>query len=258
MSVVDRSFGHPMKLEEHATMPLAGGILQQGYQCGMIWGAALAAGAEAYRVYGPGPQAEASAILASQRLVETFRRRNKEINCFEITEIEWKPKSNSHLMRQVLKFFVKGGPIVCFRMVSRYATAAFNEIKGAYSENPLEIPAAPLSCTAMLAQKMGASEMHATMAAGLAGGIGLCGGGCGALATAVWIIGMNCANEGIQSSDFENPRAQAALESFLKSSDYEFECAKIAGRKFESIDEHAQYLHQGGCAKIIEALAAHT
>ena len=78
MSVVDRSFDHPLKLEEHAAMPLAGGIMQHGYQCGMIWGATLAAGAQAYRLFGPGPQAETRAIIAAQRLVESFRARNNE------------------------------------------------------------------------------------------------------------------------------------------------------------------------------------
>ena len=69
-------------------MPLAGGIMQHGYQCGMIWGATLAAGAQAYRLFGPGPQAETAAIIAAQRLVESFRTRNKHINCLEITEID--------------------------------------------------------------------------------------------------------------------------------------------------------------------------
>jgi hypothetical protein len=258
MSVVDRSYKQPMKLEEHATLPLAGGILQQGYQCGMIWGAALAAGAQAYRLYGPGPQAEAEAILAAQRLVEIFRTRNKEINCFEITEIEWKPTSRSRLLKSVFKFFIKGGPVGCFRMAARYAPAAFREMNSTFSENHFVAATPPVSCAAMLARRMGADEMHAVMAAGLAGGIGLCGGGCGALGAAIWIISMNCAREGIKSNDFENPRAQAALDDFLKNTDFEFECAKISGRKFESIDEHAEYLRNGGCSKIIEVLAAHT
>ena len=69
-------------------MPFAGGIVNQGYQCGMLWGAALAAGAQAYRLLGPGPQAETAAIIAAQRLVESFRARtNNEINCLEITDI---------------------------------------------------------------------------------------------------------------------------------------------------------------------------
>ena len=50
MSVVDGSFDHPLALEEHATLPLAGGIEQMGFQCGQLWGAALAAGAQAHRL----------------------------------------------------------------------------------------------------------------------------------------------------------------------------------------------------------------
>ncbi len=43
MSVVDDSFNQPLQPEEHAVMSLAGGIMGQGYQCGMLWGAALLA-----------------------------------------------------------------------------------------------------------------------------------------------------------------------------------------------------------------------
>ncbi|MFC2014220.1 hypothetical protein ACFLU8_05075 [Chloroflexota bacterium] len=91
MSVVDCSFDHPLKLEEKASNPLAGGIANQGYQCGMLWDATLATGAQAYRLLGPGPQSETAAIIAAQRLVESFRARTKnEINCLEITEINLK------------------------------------------------------------------------------------------------------------------------------------------------------------------------
>ncbi len=44
INVLDRAFGHPLPAEERASMPLAGGIAQQGYQCGMLFGASLAAG----------------------------------------------------------------------------------------------------------------------------------------------------------------------------------------------------------------------
>ena len=40
---------------------------------------------------------------------------------------------------------------------------------------------------AMVVKKIGASKIHAIMAAGLAGGIGFGGGACGALGTAIWI-----------------------------------------------------------------------
>jgi hypothetical protein len=242
-----------MKLQERAVAPLAGGILQQGYQCGMLWGAALAAGAQTYRLHGPGPQAESEAILAAQRLVESFRVRNKEINCFEITELNWKGENQA---LPILKFFLKGGPIGCFRMAASYAPVAFAEINAATSENQVEVPPAPVSCAALLAQKMGATEMHTVMAAGLAGGIGLSGGGCGALGAAIWIIGMASAKDEIKNLGFENPRARQAMDRFLKCSDYKFECAEIVGRKFKNVAEHAAYQSAGGCAEIIEALAS--
>ena len=257
MSVVDRSFDHPMKTEERASMPLAGGLMQYGYQCGMLWGAALAAGARAYQLLGPGPQAETAAVLASQRLVESFRTQNRYIDCYEITELDWKPSSQRRLLTQVFKFFIKGGPIGCFRMAARYAPLAYSEINTALSEEALEAPPCPVSCAAMMAQKAGVSGKHSVMAAGFAGGIGLSGGACGALGAAVWIIGMSSAIEGAGTNEFQNPRAVDAIDRFLETADYEFECSKIVGRKFENIADHADYLHHGGCSKIIEGLAAH-
>jgi len=255
MSVVDSSFDHPMKLEEHAAMSLAGGIMQNGYQCGMLWGVTLAAGAQAYRLLGPGPQAETEAILVAQRLVESFRARYKHTDCFDITDMQWKSSSKRQLMTQVLKFFIKGGPIGCFRMAGGYAPVAFNEINSALSEKHIEASALPVSCAAMLAQKMGASDLHIVMAAGLAGGIGLGGGGCGALGAAIWIFGMNSAMTEVKGMEMFPPGAEEVVERFLQSAGYEFECSKIVGRKFESAGDHANYLRNGGCSKIIEALA---
>ncbi len=42
---------------------------------------------------------------------------------------------------------------------------------------------------------------------------------------------------------------------FLGCTGYEFECARIAGRKFESVGDHAAYLRDGGCAKVLDVLA---
>ncbi|TAL34471.1 MAG: hypothetical protein EPN93_12170 [Spirochaetes bacterium] len=250
--VLNRAYGYPLKDEERAAMPLAGGIMQHGYQCGMIWGAALAAGAHAYRILGAGPQAEARAIVASQRLVESFRAQNNNTNCLEITDID----KSSSTMKMITFFLIKGGTIGCFRMAARYAPAALNEINAACSEEQIETPAASVSCAALLAQKMGASEMHSVMAAGLAGGIGLSGGACGALGAAIWITGMRSLEAGTDKLGFKEPTALEVIDRFIKSSDYEFECSKIVGRKFESIGDHANHVCKGGCSKIIEALAA--
>ena len=252
MSVLDHALTHPLQLEEHAAMPLAGGIVNYGYQSGMLWGAALAAGAQAYRLYGPVPQAETEAIMAAQRVVESFRGCTKnEINCLEITDLNMRGKTQ---ITKIIKFFIKGGPIGCLRMITKYTPKAFGDINTALSEKHSEAPSPPVSCATILAQKMGASEMHAVMAAGLAGGIGLCGGGCGALGAAIWINEINSGKEGA-GYKATNARASEIIDRFIRSTNFEFECSEIVGRKFESIADHAAFLRDGGCSEIIEVLA---
>ena len=141
-------------------------------------------------------------------------------------------------------------------MSASYAPLAFDDIQTMLSEKASEAPSGPVSCAAMLAKQMGASDLHQVMVAGFVGGIGLSGGACGALGAAIWIISMTSGKQGEGMMGFENPLAQAVIERFLESSDYEFECSKIVGRNFESVTDHANNLRQGGCSKIIEALAA--
>lgn len=223
-----------------------------GYQCGMLWGAALAAGAQAYRLHGPGPKAETAAIIASQRLVEAFRKRTKnEINCLEISHLDMQGDFD---MGKILKFFVKGGPIGCFRMAGRYAPDVRRGIDTVLSEERIESPTTPVSCAAKLAEKVGVSEMHVVMAAGFAGGIGLSGGACGALGAAVWITGLNQPVE-IEGFSYSGTWVGETIDKFLEISDYEFECSKIVGRKFETVEDHAEYIRAGGCSNIIEGLA---
>ncbi len=248
MSVVDSSFGHPLELEEKATMQLAGGIMNQGYQCGMLWGASLAAGAEAFRLHGPGGKAETEAIIASQRLARSLHQKHNNINCLEITEINLKSKLG------ILKLFLKGGPVKCTRMIAGYAPVAFNDIKTGIDENPGETSSSSVSCAAVLAQKAGLSEMHQVMTAGFAGGIGLSGSGCGALGAAIWILCMKSVREGLSNKDI-NSKVNALIDKFIKTANFELECSEIVGRKFESIEDHAAYLSDRGCSKIIDMLA---
>jgi hypothetical protein len=249
--VLDRAFERPLELEEKATAPFAGGIMQHGFQCGMIWGAALAAGAEAYRRLGAGPRAEAAAVNAARSLVETFRSRHGEINCLEITEID----RSSSTWEMIHYFLIKGGTIGCYRMAAWYAPLALAEINSALSDRGSEAPAPPVSCAAMLARERGESEMHTVMASGFAGGVGLCGGACGALGAAIWILGMKIGREG-RKVGFKEPRAQALIDRFIRHTDYQFECAEIVGRRFADVDDHAAYLRDGGCARLIQILAA--
>jgi hypothetical protein len=66
--MVTREFGNSKETEGRASDLLAGGIMQKGQQCGMLWGSTLAAGAEASRMYSDRNQAVAKAISATQNL----------------------------------------------------------------------------------------------------------------------------------------------------------------------------------------------
>jgi hypothetical protein len=249
--VLNRAYDVPLIREEQATDPLAGGIAEHGYQCGQLWGAALAAGAESYRRLGPGPQAEAAAVVAAQKMMEGFRARYREINCLELTSLDLK---KTKPIVQLFKFLLTGKVVRCFSMAAGFAPMAFAQINTALSVNHLEAPAPPVSCAALAAKKLGASDRHAVMAAGLAGGIGLSGGACGALATAIWIAGLNDPREKVDYKAAK-ARAEETVDRYLKGADYKFECAEIVGRKFESLADHAGYLREGGCSKIIEGLS---
>ncbi len=257
MSVVDSSFDQPLYPEERATIPFAGGLLQKGYQCGMLWGAVLAAGAQAYQRFGTSLQSETAAVVAAERLVRVFQTNNKHIDCADIIEMDWKSASQPGFGKQVLKFFLRGGPVSCFRMAARYAPVVREEIEQVYLETDLNgTLSEPASCAALTARKMGASQQHAIMAAGFAGGIGLSGSACGALGVAIWLKRLDRIQAGNAQVEMVDPQADRVFESFLTLSDYGIECQEIVGRKFVDVGEHAAYLRSGGCTQIIEGLAA--
>ena len=68
--LLDREFGRPRENEERASDPLAGGLLNTGHQCGMLWGATLATGAEAFRRHPDREKAMTAAIRAARAGLE--------------------------------------------------------------------------------------------------------------------------------------------------------------------------------------------
>jgi hypothetical protein len=252
LHVLNCAYDRPQPEEERAAMPFAGGIMQRGHQCGMIWGAALAAGAEVHRRLGDGPEAEALAVAAAARLLSTFRAQHGATDCSDITELD----DTSTTADLVTYFLLKGGVVRCFAGAARYASAAKEAIDAALAAPPGAAPPAPVSCTGLLARRMGASGLHVIMVAGFAGGIGLGGGGCGALAAAVWLTGLEVLRGGATRLDFESPEARAVIDRFIAGTGGKSGCAAICGRGFASLEEHAAFVRAGGCAQLLEALAA--
>ncbi len=242
---MNRALACPSRPEERAAAPLAGGILRNGYQCGMVWGSALAAGAEAFRCLGAGCRAETAALVAARRIVDSFRAQNGAVDCFDLTDTDFGSTA------QLWRYLLSGKPIGCFRMAARYAPVALAEIRAARGGEQSDVPAEPVSCAAAVARRLDASDLHAVMAAGLAGGIGLSGGACGALGAAVWLDAMDGGDRKALEA-----RGARIVERFLAASGHRFECSEIVGRKFVDVADHAAHLRGGGCAKILEALSA--
>jgi len=252
--VLDNGFEHPLELEEKASELLAGGILSRGYQCGQVWGAALAAGAQAHRLLGSGPQAETAAVAAARHLTEAFRDRYGSCDCRTVTGVDFGAGADQLSIKVAARYVLKNG-WRCFHMAGRYSVAAFAEIGSVLSGEQVEAPSPPVSCAALVAQKTGAPELHQVMAAGFAGGIGLSGGACGALGAALWILDMKDRERGSDKVGYKSASAPEVIDRFAASTGSKFECADIVGRRFESVADHAAYLRDGGCASLIELLA---
>jgi hypothetical protein len=201
-------------------------------------------------MFGAGPLAETAALRAAGSLTEAFEACNHHTDCMDLTETD--PQDG---WQTFVHFFVKGGTFTCIRRAADFAPHALRSINQALAEKGEELSCRPENCAVRVARLMGASELHTSMVAGLAGGLGLSGGACGALGAAIWLVGLQGQEEGATNKTIMH-RIEQLIERFLKTSDHEFECSEITGRQFATIDEHSHHVRAGGCSEIIETLAA--
>jgi len=249
--LLDREFGHPRDAEEKAIDPLAGGILQQGYQCGMLWGASMAIGAEAFRKKEDPNQATGLAILATQQVMDSFVGRTKSIECEDITHTDFQNK------RSFAKYMLSGKFVNCYVLAGKWAPEALQTAREGLSMSN-DLPLQSLSCASEVIRLMGGNTEEMLMVAGFAGGLGLSGSGCGALAAAVWKNALLHNSKETGKSASYDPATDPTLKTFYEETNYEMQCDKICGRSFKSVDEHTEFIKSGGCKKLITVLAAST
>jgi hypothetical protein len=247
--ILNREYGHPKPNEELAVDPLAGGILQQGYQCGMLWGAAMAVGAEAYRRYPDINKAMGISILATQKLMESFAKQKGSVECYEITQCDFSSKWN------IVKHFLKGKFVSCFNLAAKWAPDALETAEAALTNNDTEFPQDLVNCTTEVTKKMSATDEEMVMVAGFAGGMGLQGNGCGALSAAIWLITLKLTKNGNYKYTLDDPVNGEILKRFFAATDYELKCQDICDRKFNSLDEHSDFIKNGGCENLINMLS---
>ena len=246
--LLNRQFEHQNRNAEKATDPLAGGINRQGYQCGMLWGATLAAGAESYRRYGSDGKGVGMAIAASQDIMKSFISCTKSPDCIDITDCDWTSKLD------MAKFMLTGKFMSCFKLIAKWAPQAYKTVNESLVKNNIEFASKPVSCASEVVRKLGGTEEEAHMVAGFAGGIGLSGNACGALAAAIWYDALLYYRGQTTKKMYSMESSTKIIEKFYKVSDYEILCGKLTGKTFSSLDEHSEHICNGGCAKLINAL----
>jgi len=261
-TTLNRAMEFPNEKAELASQPLAGGLVKKGHQCGMLWGSTLAAGAESFRRFGPSPQAEASAVAAAEKLVDSFKARTGTLLCGDITNCNFESIFGG------IKYMVTGKANECRKLAIKWAPEAFESIHEAFCAKQMELPPPPYSCAAMTARKMGAGDAEAITVAGFAGGIGLSQSACGALGAAVYIATLNWYNDNHPADvsfsqslkreiglkkDFY-PEVKKVVKRFYGATGGKILCGEITGRRFKTLADHATFIQEGGCAEIIEAL----
>ncbi len=253
--LLNHEFDNLKPNEEKAADLLAGGVALKGYQCGMLWGGALAIGNESYRRFGASEKAIFSAINTSRILLESFEDRTQAVNCKDITKVDWENKVDMffYMIKIISQGFVFSP---CFNLIANWTPEAIEAVNKGFSEAP-EKKQPCLSCASEVLRKRGATEEESIMVAGLAGGIGLSGYACGALAAVMWhkMLEWTRENPDKMPNMFKNPDAQEVLKEFFAETGNEESCSKICAKHFKTMEEHTEYVQNGGCQQLIDALA---
>ena len=268
-TILNRAAGLELEPEEQAAHVLAGGVLNQGHACGMLWGAALAAGVRAGRQSQPDETAAAAALNVTSLLLDEFRGLAGAVDCREIIGRDLTTVSGK------LAYVASGGAADCTRLALKWAPQAHEVIQSGLARfQPARLTRPPLNCAAMamarLAEPLGLDqEKTPVLVAGFAGGPGLEGNACGALAAGMFALALKhyhahgrkardsrfraLAQEfGLGKGFAEGP---ARLRSeFLRRFHTEL-CREIASGRFASQDDHSAYLADGGCREVIAFIA---
>ena len=253
--LLNREFDYPMTQEERALNPLAGGILNQGYQCGMLWGAVLAIGAAAFRKHKDLDKSMVVAVNASQDIITSFVETSGATNCKDL--IGYDLTTILGMTKFMINTTLKGmNNSHCFNLAEQWAPKAIETATYSLSQD-ITMSEPPSLCTAEVLKQMNANDEEIAMVAGFAGGLGLSGNACGALSAAIWKRMLDWCREHPDKSPpfFNNKIAKKILKTFNKTTENNMLCSDICGKTFKDLKAHSDYIKQGGCKALIKIMA---
>jgi len=247
--ILNKEFGHPKEKEEWATDLLAGGINQMGYQCGMLWGASLGVGAQAYRLYGNTDKTIYQSINTTKMLMLSFKNTAGSIECEDITNTDFSSKWD------FAKYMITGKFYNCFRLADKWGQESVDLVKSEIENDQEEADYQVYSCASEVMKKLNSTQEEVNIVSGFAGGLGLSGSGCGVLSTLIWKVSLETVKRNNKRQTSEDQNIKTLIETFHKETDFKIECSDICGRKFNSIKEHSEFIKEGGCSKLIRVLS---
>jgi C_GCAxxG_C_C family probable redox protein len=247
-TTLNKEFDQPLDIEVRASSALSGGLMQAGRQCGMLWGSSMAASAESYRRISDPVQAMGLAIQTTRGLMDSYSERTACVNCRDFTRSDF---SKPFDMLKYMLFRTRA----CFRLLYDWAPEAVESAKQGLQEVPAKSKVRTTNCASEVVREMGGTEKEMEMVAGFAGGMGLSGNGCGALGAAVWMKSLRFLKDENKKNAYFNPEAKNTMRVFNEKTGSEFRCHKICGKRFDTLEEHSEFIRDGGCKELIEALA---
>jgi hypothetical protein len=194
--------------------------------------------------------------MATQQVVMSFEKRSNTVNCKEI--LGYSISNVAGIARLMLNTMLQGmDNSKCFNLAEDWAPEAIQAGREGLNQDYIEITQKPVSCASEVVMRMGGTDEEILMVAGFAGGLGLSGNACGALSAAIWMKTLIWCREhpGKLPPYFNNRISKKVLEVFNEATESEMLCHKLTGQCFKTINEHSEYINNGGCKDLISALA---
>jgi hypothetical protein len=262
-----RGFGIEEPAYEQALHAFSGGFMHLGHACGLLTGAALAAGFLSRARFDDDDTRSAAALDATIQIAKAHPELTGSVNCREITKVSLSKLSGR------LRYLQQGKGRLCGRLHIKWAFQAHELIKKTLTKfSERKQVKGCTNCAVQTLRKMvssvGMKAEDSVLVAGLAGGVGLLGNVCGAMAASVFALSatkylrqngkkrdsqVRGAFQELAGTNYRGP-ATRLRHAFIDRFGSEL-CSKIIRRHFQDIADHSAFIEQGGCQATIEFIA---
>ena len=265
LTLLNCANGIEVKEIEEASDPLCAGICAElDAACGIFWGCSLAAGIKAQNSFTNTEAAIDATLLATTRIIEMYTSEELPLNCTDIIKMkEW----------GMIKYMLKGNLPVCQKNIAKWAPRFKKQIDTTLNEyNEQDAPQKQRNCACEAMQRISKAiglevEPYDVIVAGFAGGLGLSGNACGALASAIFTLCLQYFRnrnkpkhsmirsmlQGFSIGDAWMNPSRNLLKEFKDRFGSKF-CKGITKRSFSSNAELSDYLGEGHCDVVVNSL----